>query len=329
MNLYLAPMEGVTDRVFRQAYCRCFEPLDKYFAPFLTPNENGKLGPRDLAQLDPERNPGCLPIPQILTNQAEGFIRTAAQLKRMGYQEINLNLGCPSGTVVSKGRGAGFLAFPEQLDGFLYQVCSAMESMGVKLSVKTRIGVEQPEEFEVLLEIYNRYAMEELIIHPRVRKDFYKNTPRMDVFRKAFAESRNPVCYNGDIFRKEDLDAAVSACPGLDRVMIGRGLASNPGLAQQIRTGRPVSREQFLEFYQLLYSGYKEQLLQASGQRVVLFRMKEMWEYMIGLFPDSKKQKKRILKSQNLAEYEAAVRDLIRECPFAGEEESYAAVSGH
>ena len=118
MNLYLAPMEGVTDRVFRQAYCRCFEPLDKYFAPFLSPNENGKLGPRDLAQLDPERNPGCLPIPQILTNQAEGFIRTAAQLKRMGYQEINLNLGCPSGTVVSKGRGAGFLAFPEQLDGF-------------------------------------------------------------------------------------------------------------------------------------------------------------------------------------------------------------------
>ena len=152
MNLYLAPMEGVTDRVFRQAYCRCFEPLDKYFAPFLTPNENGKLGPRDLAQLDPERNPGCLPIPQILTNQAEGFIRTAAQLKRMGYQEINLNLGCPSGTVVSKGRGAGFLAFPEQLDSFLYQVFSAMESMNVKLSIKTRIGVEQPEEFEALLD---------------------------------------------------------------------------------------------------------------------------------------------------------------------------------
>lgn len=171
MNYYLAPMEGITGYIFRGVYHQCFPAMDKYFTPFLSPNADGKLSPREYQDLAAEHNEGMYVVPQILTNSSEDFIRTAKTLQSMGYHEVNFNLGCPSGTVVSKGKGSGFLAFPEKLNACLYEIFSRLE---MKISIKTRIGKEKPEEFEQLLEIYNRYKMEELIIHPGYRKTAIK-----------------------------------------------------------------------------------------------------------------------------------------------------------
>ena len=310
MTCYLAPMEGVTGRIFRNAYHAVFPAMDKYFAPFITPNENGRLSPRDEKELNMDNNRGLFVVPQILTNQAHGFIRTARTLKEMGYREVNLNLGCPSGTVVSKRRGAGFLAYPEELDRFLDEIFSKSD---MEISVKTRIGKEREEEFEKLLEIYNQYPLKELIIHPRVQTDYYKNTPRMAAFREGFLHSRSPVCYNGDIFMTSDYDRLTEEYPSLNRIMLGRGIAANPGLLYEIRTRGPVSGQKIREFHHRLYHGYQDLLLPVSGERVVLFKMKEIWSYMISGFPDSKRWEKKIKKAVSLKAYEEAVSSLFQE----------------
>ena len=310
MKYYLAPMEGVTGRIFRNAYHACFPPLDKYFAPFITPNDNGRLSPRDYTELDRDKNQGLFVVPQILTNHEDAFLSTAGTLKEMGYREINLNLGCPSGTVVSKGRGAGFLAFPEELNRFLDHIFSGTD---LKISIKTRIGKEQEEEFERLLPIYNRYPLEELIIHPRVQKDYYKNTPRMAIFAEGFLHSASPVCYNGDIFTAADEGRLTARFPALDRIMLGRGIAANPGLLYEIQTKEPVAKDKLWQFHQQLYHGYKDFFLPTSGERVVLFKMKEIWSYMISGFSDSRQWEKKIKKAQTLRTYEEAVASLFEE----------------
>ncbi|MEQ8199412.1 MAG: tRNA-dihydrouridine synthase family protein, partial [Clostridiaceae bacterium] len=197
MKYYLAPMEGITGYIYRNSYEKFFCNIDKYFTPFIVPNRSRSLKTKELRDILPENNKDINNIvPQILTNDSEGFIATAKKLQQLGYKEINLNLGCPSGTVVSKNRGSGFLAQREELDVFLDEIFK-MDHM--KISIKTRIGKDSPEEFYELIKIYNKYPLEELIIHPRTRNDFYGNKPNLEVFKDALSLSTNPVCYNGDI----------------------------------------------------------------------------------------------------------------------------------
>lgn len=214
MNFYFAPMEGITGHLYRRTHHRFFQGVDQYFTPFIAPTIHHKLSSREKNDILPEHNLGVPVIPQILTNRSEDFIWAARELAGYGYGEVNLNLGCPSATVVTKGKGAGFLARPEQLDRFLEQVFTGLKNDGIGISVKTRIGMESPEEFEDLLEIYNRYPLRELIIHPRVRSDFYKNIPNRDAFRQGALEGTNPVCYNGDIFSPKDWEAFQNEFPG-------------------------------------------------------------------------------------------------------------------
>lgn len=314
MKYYLAPMEGITGYVFRRTYHQCFPAMDKYFTPFLSPNADGKLSPREYQDVSPENNEGMVVIPQILTNCAADFIRTAKTLKDLGYDEVNLNLGCPSGTVVSKGKGSGFLAFPEKLALCLDEIFSRLE---MKISVKTRIGKERPEEFEQLLDIYNRYPIEELIIHPRVQKDGYKNTPNMQSFCYAYAESRNPLCYNGDIYRPEDGQRLQKQFPALPAMMLGRGIVSNPGLLQAMQSKTQTSappRDKLRQFHDRLYQAYCRAYLHVSGPKVVLFKMKELWCYLAASFGGEGKAVKKIKKAQNLQDYESAVNILFCEC---------------
>ncbi|MCI8836578.1 MAG: tRNA-dihydrouridine synthase family protein [Hungatella sp.] len=317
MRRYLAPMEGITGYIFRGVYHDCFGGMDKYFTPFLSPNQTGKLGPRELRDVDPDNNKGMYVVPQILTNSAPDFVRTAKTLKAMGYGEVNLNLGCPSGTVVSKRRGAGFLAQPEELDRCLYDIFAGLD---MKISVKTRLGVKTPDEFHRLLDVYNRYELEELIIHPRVREDYYRNTPHMDAFERAFARSRAPVCYNGDIFRQEDIERLRDRFPGLLAVMMGRGIVAYPGLlfcrpgGEQADAGTKEAKRRLREFHDRLYEANRRVYLKEAGPRVVLFKMKEIWCYMLYAFQDGEKAAKKIKKAQRPEDYEAAVNAVFGTC---------------
>lgn len=307
MKLYFAPLEGITGYVFRSAFFRYFGPVDKYFIPFIKPNQRGHLSSRERQDILPENNEGMHAVPQILTNSAEDFLRTAKKLQTYGYQEINLNLGCPSRTVVTKGRGSGFLAFPEELDRFLDAV---FMQAGADISIKTRVGRDSPEEFPRLLEIFNKYPVKELIIHPRVQQDLYKNRPNWAAFQEACRKSRNPVCYNGDIFSVEDYRHFTKAFPDIDAVMLGRGLLMDPGLAGEIRTGERMDKQTLRSFHDCLYAGYQEVM---CGPKPVLFKMKELWGFLAPVFSNYGKYAKKIKKSEKLKAYETAVDALFAE----------------
>lgn len=244
-------------------------------------------------------------VPQILTRKAEDFIRTVELLKEYGYREVNLNLGCPSKTVVTKGCGAGFLEDPGELERFLDTV---FEKCDMKISVKTRLGMEDASEFSELMKVYNKFPLEELIIHPRVQKDFYKNTPNLSAFAEAFVQSRNPVCYNGDIFCVEDYRRIREKFPELGAVMTGRGVLADPALARELCGGEKLTKSEFRKFHDLVYHTYREEV---SGDRNVLFKMKELWFYMAPLFSDNKKYLKKIKKSEKCVVYESAVMELF------------------
>lgn len=307
MKYYFAPMEGVTGYLYRNVHRAFFDSIDKYFIPFIVPTQNQKFSAREQKDILPEHNRNMTAIPQILTNRAEDFIRTAGKLKEMGYGEINLNLGCPSKTVVSKHRGAGFLALQEELDQFLEQI---FEKADVKISVKTRIGKTSPDEFYRLIEIYNKYPMEELIVHPRLQSDFYKNKPNMTVFKDAVRLSKNPLCYNGDLFSKADYDRFREEFPEAECVMLGRGLIANPGLVDELKHNVPLSKDKLMKFHTAILQAYQENIF---GDRNLLFKMKELWVYMASVFQDSEKYAKKIKKAQKLADYEDAVSALFQE----------------
>ena len=306
VKYYMAPLESVTTWIYRQAHAKIYGRLDKYFIPFLEPHEKRDFKTRELQEILPEHNENIYAVPQILTNRSEGFIKLAKALKEWGYEEINLNLGCPSKTVVTKGKGSGFLAKPEELKLFLTEIFDAL-SGEVKISVKTRIGKEDPEEFPALLELFNKYPMEELIIHPRVQKDGYGNVPRLEIYELAEKQSMNPICYNGDLYTLEQIRNLTERFPGTQRLMFGRGFLRNPGLLYNEGKDSEETFEKFWAFHDLVYEGYQERNM---GDRNVLFKMKELWSYQVYQFSEPERLFKVFKKAQDCKEYEQIIRNL-------------------
>lgn len=307
MEYYFAPLEGITNYIYRNVYNKFFNNVDKYFAPFILANKGQGLKNKELRDLLPENNLVTRLVPQILTNDSEAFIATSKKLQELGYSEVNLNLGCPSGTVVSKNRGAGFLREKEELDRFLEEI---YKSCPIKISIKTRLGMESAGEFDGLLKIYNKYPVSELIIHPRTRKDFYGNKPDLEAFKYALKASTNRVCYNGDIFTKTSYDELKDTFKELQAVMLGRGIISNPALLIEIKEGLKLDKKVLKAFHDELFDSYKDAY---KEEKNVLFKMKELWGYMIWMFSDNKKYLKKIKKAQKENEYKAAVLSLFEE----------------
>lgn len=316
MKYYFAPMEGITGYVFRNAHRACYPGMDKYFSPFIAPNSNTCMNSRERNDVLPEHNGSLELIPQILTNRAEDFLRTLDELTDYGYREVNLNLGCPSGTVVPKGKGSGFLAFPDKLDAFLDEVCQGAEKKGISVSVKTRLGLEDEEEFPRLLEIYNRYPLKELIVHPRLRIDYYGKFPRMESFAYAVRESRAPVCYNGNLFARRDIESLSAQFPDVKAAMLGRGLLAFPGLCAAAPGGAEEDRRTMRRFHDMVYAGYREI---SFGDKNVLFKMKEFWFFFIRRFSGGEKLLKKIRKAQRLSDYETAVDMVFGSLPLLDE----------
>ena len=307
MQFYMAPMEGITGYVFRNAYQKNFGGIDRYFTPFIT---NKKMNYKELNDIAPEHNRGMQVIPQILTNRADDFCEIARELEQYGYGIVNLNLGCPSGTVAAKKRGAGFLSEPDALDRFLEEIFT---DCPLQISIKTRIGIEEDAEWERLLMIYNRYPLEELIVHPRVLKDFYRNTPRVGAYLLARERCSYPVCYNGDIHSMVAYKSFCEKVGEAERLMLGRGLLQNPGLIGEICDEEKLTKEKLKQFHDDVLEGY---LAVMSGDRNTLFKMKELWAYLGKQFVEPEKYLKKIKKVTSVAEYRVIVDTIFNELKF-------------
>jgi len=301
MRYYFAPMEGLTDSIYRHTHHKHFGGVDRYYMPFLSPTIHRSLTHKEDRELPMADSEAFTAIPQLLTKVPEDFLWAAQVCMDRGYTEVNLNTGCPSGTVVSKGKGSGMLRDPQQLDAFLDVVFT---SCPVSISVKTRLGLESPEEFPKLLEVFNRYPIKELTVHPRVRKDFYKEPVRPEWFSYALQNSKNPLCYNGDIVTKADADAATC----VDAVMIGRGLIADPGMLLPGGTTIPALEA----FLNELLETYTEVF---GGSRNAMFRMKENWGLLHSRFDFSDKLWKRLLKTTDVAEYKAITAEILHTLP--------------
>lgn len=309
----LAPLEGITSAPYRRAHHRRFGGVDRYYAPFISPTVHHVFTPRELRDVLPERNEGVPTVPQLLTKCAEDFLWAAGDLAAMGYGEINLNLGCPSGTVVSKGKGSGFLSHPEELERFLDEIFAKCPTA---ISVKTRLGVTDPEEFGPILELYGRYPIKELIIHPRVQKDFYRGGVRTEYFERALASCPHPLCFNGDVHSPAELAALQARFPGVEHVMMGRGLVGDPALADKARGLPAPSAKDLEDFHNELFEGFAADM---NSRRNAMLRMKEIWFYHVNLFDGHEKHVKRLRKATDVDEFLRAASAIFRELPLRSE----------
>lgn len=315
MQIYFAPLEGITGFLYRNIFHEYFgEGMAKYFTPFLVPTGGGYTKHRSMKDILPEHNINIPIVPQLLSNNAEDFIGLAKILADFGYGEINLNLGCPYQTVVSKGRGSGFLGKPKELERFLSDIFDGCKGL-VEISIKTRIGLNSEEEWDNLLDIYNRFPLKELIVHARTRKDFYGGKPNLMAYELAETKSTNPLCYNGDIFTKADHEKFYVNHERTNSIMIGRGFLVNPGLLREIQGGDVITEKEMIAFHDRLYAEYFE-LMQSDTN--TLYKMKELWNYWQYLFESMDKPMaryiKQIRKAQRCRDYEAAARELFTSC---------------
>ena len=314
MEITFAPMEGITDDIFRSLHHRFFPGVDRYYTPFLSPTLDGPaLTKKDLRQVLPENNPGLTLVPQVLTNSSAAFLKAAQGLKDLGYQEINLNLGCPSGTVTAKGKGSGFLARPQALAQFLDEIFSASP---IDVSIKTRLGMTDPAEFYPLLELYNRYPIRELILHPRVRQEQYRKEIHMDFFAYARAHAKAPLSLSGGIAVRSDLARRFPQGDQPEVLMLGRGLVADPALGAKIQGTGTLEVKTLEEFHGTLF---EETARRVGSPRNTMFRMKEIWSYLRCMFDGGDKWWKVLRKATTLSEYHTAAAHMFRELPLRQE----------
>lgn len=305
MRLYFAPLEGITDSIYRRLHHEYFPGLDRYYMPFLSPTMHRCLTRKEERELPEADSVPFVAIPQILTKNPEDFLWAAQQCADRGYQEVNLNVGCPSGTVVAKGKGSGMLSDPEGLDRFLDRVFS---EAALPVSVKTRVGLKSDEEFPCLLEIFDRYPIRELIIHPRVRTDFYKPPLRLESFSYALEHTQLPLCYNGDILGIADLNRIQAQFPQVNAFMLGRGLVGDPGMLTPGGTDiADLERfhDHLLEEYSVCF----------GSTRNAMFRMKENWFYLAQHFDGGEKLFKSLRKTTDLEEYRRITAEIFHSIP--------------
>lgn len=308
-------MEGITTYIYRNALAKYYGGIDKYYTPFLTASH---LKGRELRDVHPDNNKDINLVPQILTNDSELFLQISEQLIALGYKEININLGCPSGTVTSKGRGSGFLNYPDKLDAFLDEISNGLEKLGngIKLSVKTRIGYEFLSEWDDILEVYKKYHFSELIIHPRLREEFYTGEIHMDEFLKAFncISNNTTIVYNGDIVSKTSFSNRLEHITVYEQdtpVMIGRGVIMNPELPiklKEVSDENNASVKTLKSFLNEITENYCGEM---ANEKQVVMKMKELWTYLsMGLSLD-KKQLKEIHKTNKLSEYKSVQQMIL------------------
>lgn len=324
MNFYVAPLEGITGYIFRNIFNECFGTgVNKYYTPFLALCSKKGVTDKEKNEISPENNKNYKLVPQVMTVCVEDFLKAKEKLRSLGYDEININFGCPARTVTSRGRGSGALRDLEKLDSFLDGIYKDGDE---NISIKTRIGVESPDEFGKIMEIYNKYPIKELTIHPRTMREVYKGIPHRDVFIEALNTAKMPVCYNGDINSVEDYIELCNlikehSTNNISGVMIGRGILKDPALIRKLAGGENTSfNAENIEKYEasneevriMLCKLQNEYTNKFSGQMPVLYKLKEIWAYLgQGLYVEYRKLFKKIMKCKSLEEYENYMNEIL------------------
>ena len=305
--IHLAPLQGYTDLVYREAHARVFGGVDTYYTPFVRLEKDGFRN-KELRDLAPEANASASLVPQMIAASPEEFRRIAGLFRESGYRRADINLGCPFPMQVRQHRGAGILPYPNEVKVLLETIFEFPE---IQFSVKLRLGWDSPEEAQALLPFLNGLPLTHLTLHPRIGTQQYKGKTDLSAFSRFYDSCTLPLFYNGDIRTLPDIRSLTRRFPRLKGIMIGRGLLSSPWLATEYISDTPLTAQEKIEklsaFHALLLAGYSSRL--EGGEHQVLDKMKTLWDYLL---PDAEKRlRKKILKSSRLADYQEAVRNLI------------------
>lgn len=307
--LYLAPLRGITDVVFRNVFSRHFGGIDEAIAPFVNPQKDPSKKMKPLADLLPEENRQLAVIPQLLNNTAADFLHLAQRLEDLGYTRLNWNLGCPAPMVANKGRGSGLLPYPDEIVELLDTVLPRLRAT---LSIKMRLGFYDKEESFALLPRLDGYPLAELIIHPRLGKQLYRGKPDLGGFAECLALTRHRLVYNGDITSLAVYTDLAARFPTVSRWMIGRGVLANPLLAEELKgkveTDRRIRMERIRAFHDELLDTYRQRL---SGPGHLLGKMKQLWLYLVYSFPEKDKPFKKIKKAHTEQQLLEAVEQMF------------------
>jgi tRNA-dihydrouridine synthase B len=309
VTIHSSPLQGFTDFRFRNAYQKFFGGIDKYIAPYIRVNRNPGIKPASDRDISPANNSSLNLVPQIITKDANEFLLVANHVQKLGYTELNWNLGCPYPMIAKRGMGSGLLSMPEKIDEILTRVCAETD---IQVSVKMRLGYESSKEIFQVLPVLERYRLTNITIHPRIGKQLYRGDVDLKAFEECLLQSSHKIFYNGDITSVRSFRELKQRFPTINNWMIGRGLIADPFLPSMIKADNPIYPENryeiFNAFHDALFSSYEEAL---SGPKHLLMKMYSFWEFFIQSFPSSPKSLKEIKKSRNINAYRAAVKSLF------------------
>jgi len=309
--IYLAPIQGITDRIYRNLFPHYFKGVDLAIAPFISSAKRMKPGNNLLRDFYPGRNTGIPTIPQILSSSPDDFAVLANMLYDIGCGTVNWNLGCPFPMVRKKGRGAGMLCYPARVEAFMEKALPALKPA---LSIKLRLGLTCPDEVLELIPIFNRFPLTELIIHPRTGVQMYEGEVNLDVFGQCLTLSQHRIVYNGDIDSFEKYDLLAKRFGSVDRWMIGRGLIGDPFLAEKIKFNTEKPCHEKIKIMRTFHDHLFEEYLKVlSGPAHITNKMKEIWTYMGSFLENRKKILKKIRKTHHRDSYVDVVNKIFDE----------------
>ena len=306
--IYMAPLKGITQALFRRVYTNHFSGIDGAIAPFINPQRRGGNNRALLTDLLPKNNCPLPLVPQLLTTDPQDFIALAHQLDELGYSEINWNLGCPQPMIARKKRGAGLLPYPDLITGILDTV---LPRISARLSIKMRLGYDNFEESLQLIPRLNHYPIRTIIIHARLGSQLYRGVTYPDQFRACLALSRHHLVYNGDITSLEEFQRLQKVLPEINHWMIGRGLLFNPHLPAQLKAPSKQQEQQFENLFAFHNELFHEQQACLNGSGPLLGKMKQLWTYLISGFPGGRQALQTITRAASEETYLTAVSHLF------------------
>ncbi len=313
-RIYVAPFQGITTRVFREVFTRHFPGTDKLFTAFFTGINNEKSLRSRQKELEKNRHNGIPVVPQILSKDANEILLFGKVCHKLGFEEINWNLGCPFPRVANKMRGSGLLPYPQKVEEILKAI---LLQLPLKLSVKCRLGYHDADEIMALLPVFNNFPLSEVIIHARLGRQMYKGNVDTGTFKKVLQQSTHQTVYNGDIFSPEDFEAARQQFPEVKTWMLGRGLLADPFLPGQLKgAGKPLQPLTTIRKYvDDLYYAYRKEF---NDSLRAINVMKELWSWLSLSFDRPERVFGKIKKCTSFDAYEDAVNHTLENYVWMG-----------
>lgn len=308
MKIWLAPLHGITNYMFRNSLYRHFGGIDYCVTPFLPVQEMAKLNVKNWKDIWPKNNTAVPAIPQLMGNKPSHFVDTMRAVHdEYGYEAFNWNIGCPVAQVVRRRRGCGIMPDPDTVEEVVRTVTSQTP---YRFSVKMRLGLKDPAEGLRILERLDDYPLDFIVIHPRLGEQMYDGVPDLEQMDIFYRHTRHRIIYSGDLFSAQDYERLQNRYPGIEDWMLGRGLLQNPFLAEQLKGEDTGNRRQRFSKY---YQKWTQEMLDAVKEKSTLAKLKELWHYYACLFQLPSDALQQLLRINDFDAFYDRTLDILKE----------------